>query len=53
PEEARRNNPDLDAELRLLVVHGVLHLLGYAHEDDEDRRVMWAKQTTYSGVASP
>ena len=53
PEEARRNNADLDAELRLLVVHGVLHLLGYGHEDDEDRRVMWAKQTTYSGVASP
>ena len=53
PEEAQRNNPDLNAELRLLVVHGVLHLLGYAHEDDEDRRVMWAKQTTYSGVASP
>jgi probable rRNA maturation factor len=53
PEEARRNNPDMGSELRLLVVHGVLHLLGYDHEREEDRRVMWAKQTTYSGVEAP
>jgi probable rRNA maturation factor len=51
PEEARRNNPgDPAGELRLLVAHGVLHLLGYDHEEEEDRRVMWALQATYSGV---
>ena len=50
PAEAARNRPDLEAELRLLVVHGVLHLLGYDHEDDEDRRVMWAKQDAYMRV---
>jgi probable rRNA maturation factor len=49
PAEAARNNPDLSAELRLLVVHGVLHLLGYDHESDEDRRVMWARQDAYRG----
>jgi probable rRNA maturation factor len=48
PVEAARNNPDLPAELRLLVSHGVLHLLGYDHDDEEDRRVMWAKQAAYS-----
>jgi probable rRNA maturation factor len=51
PEEAERNNPgDPPGELRLLVVHGVLHLLGYDHEEDEERRAMWDKQETYSGM---
>jgi probable rRNA maturation factor len=51
PAEARRNNPqDPSAELRLLVTHGVLHLLGYDHEEQEDRREMWARQERYSGV---
>jgi probable rRNA maturation factor len=49
PSEAARNGPDLASELRLLVVHGILHLLGYDHEDEEDRRVMWAKQEEYLG----
>jgi probable rRNA maturation factor len=54
PEEARRNNPqDPSAELRLLVAHGVLHLLGYDHEAEQDRREMWARQERYSGVRGP
>jgi probable rRNA maturation factor len=52
PEEAARNNPNAPEEMRLLVVHGVLHLLGYDHEGEEERRVMWAKQRSYSGVAA-
>jgi probable rRNA maturation factor len=51
PAYARQNNDDLDAELRLLVVHGVLHLLGHDHDDDADRAEMWARQERYSGVA--
>jgi probable rRNA maturation factor len=50
PVYAATNNPDVTAELRLLVVHGVLHLLGHDHEDEADRRAMWAKQEGYSGV---
>jgi probable rRNA maturation factor len=53
-EEARKNNPDNPAaELRLLVVHGVLHLLGYDHEEEGDRREMWARQERYSGMRAP
>lgn len=31
-------------ELELLVVHGVLHLLGYDHADSEEQQAMWAAQ---------
>ena len=34
----------LEAELTLLVVHGVLHLLGYDHVRSEDKAVMWKRQ---------
>jgi probable rRNA maturation factor len=54
PVEAARNNPsDPDAELRLLLVHGILHLLGYDHEDDGARTRMWERQERYSGVHAP
>jgi probable rRNA maturation factor len=48
---AAAQNPDLEAELRLLLVHGILHLLGYDHDEEEERRAMWARQERYSGVA--
>ncbi len=32
-------------ELVLLVVHGVLHLLGYDHATPQDKKAMWAKQS--------
>jgi probable rRNA maturation factor len=50
PAVAGHHNPDLPAELRLLVVHGVLHLLGYDHQVPEERDVMWTRQERYSGV---
>jgi probable rRNA maturation factor len=53
PAYAAVNTDDLDEELRLLVVHGVLHLLGYDHEGEDERRVMWQKQESYSGVRLP
>ena len=31
-------------ELQLLIVHGVLHLLGYDHETSQDKAQMWAAQ---------
>jgi probable rRNA maturation factor len=51
PSVAARNNAaDPGAELRLLVAHGVLHVLGYDHEADDERAEMWARQRRYSGV---
>jgi len=32
-------------ELLLLVVHGVLHLLGYDHSQEGEKRVMWERQS--------
>lgn len=51
PAVAAGQNPDAAAEIRLLLVHGILHLLGYDHEQEEDRVKMWARQERYSGVA--
>jgi probable rRNA maturation factor len=31
-------------EAQLLAVHGVLHLLGYDHYNDDDKTAMWAAQ---------
>jgi probable rRNA maturation factor len=35
----------LQDELRLLVVHGVLHLLGYDHANETEQASMWALQS--------
>ena len=49
PEYARRGaraaGHSLAAELELLTVHGVLHLLGYDHAEPEEEREMFALQT--------
>jgi len=42
-QAAALNRPLVD-ELRLLAVHGVLHLLGYDHAEPEEEAIMWAKQ---------
>lgn len=34
----------LERELRLLVTHGVLHLLGYDHGEEQQKAVMWSAQ---------
>jgi probable rRNA maturation factor len=50
---ARHNTDDPEAELRLLVVHGILHVLGYDHEESGERAEMWRRQERYSGVTVP
>ncbi len=46
-EQAVRYQVSLDEELRRLVVHGCLHLLGYDHHRVKDRVVMRAKEAFY------
>ena len=48
PSVAARNAHDhecsLDDEIALLVVHGILHLLGWDHEEDEEAERMEARE---------
>ncbi|MBE0477218.1 MAG: rRNA maturation RNase YbeY [Coriobacteriia bacterium] len=45
-EQAAGHGVTVEAELNLLLVHGVLHLLGYDHETDEDAAAMQAREET-------
>lgn len=44
-EQAAEAGHTVEAELQLLVVHGILHLLGYDDEETEARARMWAAQS--------
>lgn len=44
-EQAADLETTVESELNLLLVHGILHLLGYDHESDEDAAVMQARET--------
>jgi probable rRNA maturation factor len=43
-EQADAAGHPLEAEVQLLVVHGVLHLLGHDHADAEEKARMWRAQ---------
>lgn len=43
--QAEEGGHSLMAELQLLAVHGVLHLLGHDHLEDEEKAQMWAAQS--------
>lgn len=42
--QAQAANHHPSDEFGLLVVHGILHLLGYDHNTAESQRIMWTKQ---------
>lgn len=42
--QAEQYHNSLASELRLLVVHGTLHLLGYDHDTEDRQREMWQIQ---------
>lgn len=42
--QARAGGHEVDDELRLLVVHGVLHLLGHDHDTPVRQKRMWRAQ---------
>ena len=43
-EQAAALGTTVESELTLLLVHGVLHLLGYGHDSDSDAKVMQARE---------
>lgn len=44
-KQALERRHAVEEELQLLVVHGVLHLLGYDHDTQSGKEVMWAMQS--------
>lgn len=42
--QAKERGHSVESELQLLIIHGVLHLLGYDHETAEEKKRMWAFQ---------
>ena len=42
--QAQEQEHSTQDELRLLIVHGVLHLLGYDHATPAEKAQMWARQ---------
>jgi probable rRNA maturation factor len=47
--QAGEQGHPVEQELALLVVHGVLHLLGYDHAEAEEQALMWARQAAILG----
>lgn len=43
-QQALAGGHPLEAEVQLLVVHGVLHLLGHDHAEAEEKTLMWNEQ---------
>ena len=42
--QATERQHSVETELRVLLVHGILHLLGYDHIEDDEAEVMEAKE---------
>lgn len=42
--QCAENGKTYDQEMRLMVVHGTLHLLGYDHMEDEERALMQSRE---------
>ncbi len=47
--QARAGGHALESEVQLLVVHGVLHLLGFDHARPAQKRQMWSAQAKVLG----
>ena len=45
--ESKNLNRDLDDHMMHLLAHGILHLLGFDHKEDQDANIMEAKEIKY------
>lgn len=48
--QARDHGHDLDAELRVLLVHGICHLLGHDHHEPSEAEAMARREAELLGV---
>ncbi len=44
-KQAKRNGHPLEAEVQLLIIHGVLHLIGHDHAEAKEKEKMWRAQS--------
>lgn len=51
--QAEKRGHSLEAEIQILIVHGVLHLLGYDHLESEDKEIMWSAQSQVLSQVDP
>jgi probable rRNA maturation factor len=42
--QAETGGHPVEAELQLLTIHGLLHLMGYDHSSAKEKELMWSKQ---------
>jgi probable rRNA maturation factor len=52
-QQAREQSHAVELELDLLVVHGILHLLGYDHATAEEKALMWSHQESILASLRP
>ena len=43
-QQAKAAGHSLEAEIQLLITHGILHLMGHDHAEAEEKTRMWANQ---------
>lgn len=51
--QAAKANHSVDDELQILVIHGILHLFGYDHQEEADKEVMWSIQNSLLKQLNP
>ena len=49
-EHAEDFDSDFASEMALMLIHGILHLLGYDHADDAEAEVMEARENELLGL---
>jgi len=52
-EQAKEQGHSIERELALLIVHGILHLLGYDHEQPEEEKQMREREEKLLGKYLP
>ena len=49
-ENAKEYGSDFEEELHRVIVHGILHLIGYDDHTPEDQKIMRSKEDYYLGI---